>query len=74
MRFQLIGSIDAIPVMLGPEELENWGSNNYYTYIRLPADYDYKALEAQFPAFLDRHRGEGDSEGAEEDHGQEGAR
>lgn len=63
MQFELLGSIDAIPVMMGPDALENWGSNNYYTYIRLPAGYDYRDLEARFPAFLDKHRGEGDSEG-----------
>lgn len=63
MAFEVLGSIAAMPVMLGPGELENWGSNNYYTYIRLPADYDADGLEAQFPAFLDKHRGEGDSEG-----------
>jgi len=63
MRFEMLGSIHAIPMIMGPEELENWGSNNYYTYIRLPGDYDYRSLEARFPAFLDKHRGEGDSEG-----------
>lgn len=63
MRFDMLTSMLSIPIILGPEELENWGSNNYYTYIRLPAGYDYAALEANFPAFLDRHRGEGDSEG-----------
>lgn len=63
MAFEMLGSISAIPVMMGPDELESWGSNNYYTYIRLPAGYDYRDLEARFPAFLDKHRGEGDSEG-----------
>lgn len=62
MAFELLGSISAIPVMLGPDELESWGSNNYYTYIRLPAGYNHLDLEARFPAFLDKHRGERDSE------------
>jgi len=61
MAFEIIGSIAAIPVMMGPDQLEDWGSNNYYTYIRLPSGYDAAGLEAQFPAFLDKHRGEGDS-------------
>lgn len=33
----------------------NWGNNAFYTYMLLPANYDPKKLEAQFPAFLDRH-------------------
>ncbi len=62
MRFEMLSSIAAIPLILGPDELESWGSNNYYTYIRLPEGSDYQALEARFPGFLDRHRGEGDSD------------
>ena len=37
----------------------NWGNNSFFTYIRLPKDYDPAKLEAQFPAFLDRHMHEG---------------
>ncbi|MEQ9563818.1 MAG: ABC transporter permease, partial [Woeseiaceae bacterium] len=55
MAFELIGSIDAIPMMLGPDELESWGSNNYYTYLRLPAGYDPADLESRFEAFLDKN-------------------
>ena len=33
----------------------NWGNNSFFTYIRLPDHYDPKKLEAQFPAFLDKH-------------------
>ena len=32
----------------------NWGNNSFFTYIRLPKNYDPKKLIAQFPAFLDR--------------------
>lgn len=63
LRFEMLGSMSAVPVMLGPDALENWGSNNYFTYIHLPPGYDYRRLEERFPEFLDRHRGEGDSEG-----------
>ncbi|MDA0679118.1 MAG: ABC transporter permease [Proteobacteria bacterium] len=55
MEFQLIGSMAAIPLMVGPEELESWGSNNYFTYVRLPGGYDPAKLEAQFNDFLVRH-------------------
>jgi putative ABC transport system permease protein len=63
MAFGLLGSMHAVPLMLGPDQLENWGSNNYYTYLRLPPGYDADELESRLPAFLDKHRGEGDSEG-----------
>src|SRR5678809_751081 len=33
----------------------NWGNNSFFTYIRLPNHYDPKKLEAQFPAFVDKH-------------------
>lgn len=33
----------------------NWGNNSFYTYLLLPPGYDPKKLEAQFPAFLNRH-------------------
>lgn len=44
----------------GAENLRtNWGNNSFLTYLLLPANYDPKKLEAQFPAFLDRHMHEG---------------
>lgn len=36
----------------------NWGNNSFYTYLRLPKGYDPAKLQAQFPAFIDRHLGE----------------
>ncbi|HEU5051702.1 MAG TPA: ABC transporter permease [Hanamia sp.] len=33
----------------------NWGNNSFFTYIRLPKNYDFKKMEARFPAFLDEH-------------------
>ena len=58
MAFELVGSIAMIPIMFGPEALSNWGSNNFYTYIRLPEGYDPQQLKEQFEAFLVKHRGE----------------
>lgn len=44
----------------GEENLRtNWGNNAFYTYLLLPANYDAAKLEAQFPAFLDRHMNPG---------------
>lgn len=40
----------------GAENLRtNWGNNSFFTYIRLPKNYDIKKMEARFPAFLDEH-------------------
>lgn len=55
MAFEIVGSMEAIPLMMGEDELESWGSNNYYTYARLPEGYDPAELEAQFNDFLVRH-------------------
>ena len=43
-------------LIYGAENLRtNWGNNSFFTYIRLPDHYDPKKLEAQFPAFVDKH-------------------
>lgn len=41
---------------------ENWGNNSFLTYIKLPANYNAKNLEAQLPAFQNRHITEGNDE------------
>ena len=33
----------------------NWGNNAFFTYLLLPKGYPADKLQAQFPAFLDRH-------------------
>ncbi|HEY4111167.1 ABC transporter permease [Puia sp.] len=35
--------------------MTNWGNNSFFTYLLLPENYPAKNLEAQFPAFIDRH-------------------
>ena len=35
--------------------IDNYGNNAFYTYVLLPDDYDPKRLEAQLPAFQNRH-------------------
>ena len=58
MAFEALGSIHAIPLIMGENALENWGSNNYYTYLRLPEGYDADDLESRFDDFMIKHRGE----------------
>ena len=36
----------------------NWGNNGYYTYLLLPEGDTPESIEAQFPAFIERHAGE----------------
>lgn len=57
MQFAMLGSIDSFFAMF-PEQQESWGSNNYYTYLRLPSGSDINRLEDKLPDFLDRHLGE----------------
>ncbi len=40
----------------GAENLTtNWGNNSFFTYIRLPQNYDPQKLVARFPDFLDKY-------------------
>lgn len=44
----------------GEEQLRtNWGNNSFFTYLMLPGNYDPRKLEAQLPAFADRHLDDG---------------
>ena len=36
---------------------DGWGWTNFYTYIELNPHADLKAVEAKFPAFIDKYRG-----------------
>ena len=58
MAFELVGSIKMIPIMMGPDALENWGSNNYFTYLLLPEGYDPATMTSRFEDFIIKHRGE----------------
>ncbi len=58
LSFDLLGSI-ATMFAIRPGESENWGSNNYHTYLLLPPDHDLEAMADRFRPFLERHLGEG---------------
>ncbi|MEK6478008.1 ABC transporter permease [Catalinimonas sp. 4WD22] len=56
---ELIASFKAVENFFGREQLmQQWGSNNYATYLLLLEGYDPQALEAQFPDFITSHLGE----------------
>ncbi len=58
MAFEIVVSIDIVPIMMGPEALERWGNNSYFSYLRLESGFDADNLEAKFVDFIVRHRGE----------------
>ncbi len=58
MRFEIVTSINIIPMLMGPDALESWGSNNYYTYLRLAEGFNPDDLEAKFEDFIIKYRGE----------------
>ena len=58
MKFEIVTSINVIPMLMGPDELESWSSNNYYTYLRLPESYNPADLEAKFEDFIIKYQGE----------------
>ena len=63
MAFEMLGSMDAVPLLMGADEMESWGSNNYYTYLRLPEGYNPDDLESRFVDFIIKHRGENAPDG-----------
>ncbi|MDF9797427.1 putative ABC transport system permease protein [Catalinimonas alkaloidigena] len=55
---ELIASFKAVENFFGREQLmQQWGSNNYATYLLLPEGYSPENLEAQFPDFITKHLG-----------------
>ncbi|MBI1227229.1 MAG: FtsX-like permease family protein [Bacteroidetes bacterium] len=44
------------PAIYGEEQLRtNWSNNSFSTFLLLPKGYDGAALEAKFPAFIDKY-------------------
>ena len=58
MGFEMVVPIQLVEFIFGEGALDNWGSNNYYTYLRLPEGYDPNDLESRFVEFIIKHRGE----------------
>lgn len=57
-----LGSFMTFEAVVGDREMQNWGSNNYATYLLMPEDYDIIRLKSQLDPFIDRHLSEGMSE------------
>ena len=57
-----LGSFSTYEAVAGQEELQNWMSNNFATYLLLPEHYDVDKLKAGLDPFIDRHMSPGRSE------------
>ena len=55
LRVDMFASLSSMAAVYGEDFLENWGSNNFHTYVLAPVGYDIAELEAQIPDFLTRH-------------------
>ncbi len=59
VHMDFLASFQTVENFFGRENMmNNWGSNNYGTYVLLKEGYDPEDLAAQLPAFLDKHLGE----------------
>jgi putative ABC transport system permease protein len=57
-HYNYLISFKTVEDFFGIENLmKNWHNNSYSTYLLLKEGYDPKNLEAQLPAFLDKHMG-----------------
>lgn len=61
-KFDFLASMEPVVQFYGgyEEMMQNYGSNNFATYLLLPEGYDYRRLQEQIPAFIDRHLGQSD--------------
>jgi len=55
LRVDMLASLSSMAMAFGEDFLDNWGSNNFHTYVLTPEGYDIADLEAQIPDFLIRH-------------------
>jgi putative ABC transport system permease protein len=56
-QFDFLASMEPVVQFYGGQEafMQNFGSNNFATYLLMPEGYDYQQLQEQIPAFMDRH-------------------
>lgn len=57
-----LGSFKTYEGVVGEREMQNWGSNNYATYLLMQEGNDIDRLISQLDPFIDRHYGKGMSE------------
>jgi len=57
-----LGSFKTFEAVVGEQELQNWGSNNYATYLLMPEKHDINRLKGQLDPFINKHMSQGMSE------------
>ncbi|MBN1273572.1 MAG: ABC transporter permease [Candidatus Aminicenantes bacterium] len=57
VHFDILVSFATVRQYYGERELQNFGSNNYATYLLLPEGYPISRLKERISAFLDKHLG-----------------
>ncbi len=57
LKLDMLVPLKVISAILGPKALEDWDSNNYYTYIKIPENYNPEGLESRLPGFIEKHLG-----------------
>jgi len=65
LEIDMLASLSTFQALYGDRFVENWASNNFLTYIRLPEGYDIEELRAQLPDFYVKHIGENADETTE---------
>ena len=58
MRFDYFVPFVTITAFRGEDALENFTSSNYFTYVMLRENVSPRQLEAKFPEFLEKYKGE----------------
>lgn len=55
-QIDILASFVTLENFIGRDNmLQNWGSNNYSTYLLFPEGYDVAEFEAKTPTFIDKH-------------------
>lgn len=56
-QFDFLASMEPVVQFYGGQEqmMQNYGSNNFATYLLLPENYNHEQLQKQLPDFIDRH-------------------
>ncbi len=57
-KYDFLASFSTLydPSLIGRKDLEeDWGGNNYFTYLLLPKNFPINELKTKAPAFLDNH-------------------
>ncbi len=62
LDFDFLGALPTMREVFGEHFLDNWGSNNFHTYVLLREGADIGPIQAQSGEFFERHYGEGSSE------------